>query len=123
MADDTEVCGADAGAVQLVVGKLGMPGAPILRLDLQFAADRANGVAEINQAVIGGKHRFEVSGEVTPTGDAPFGLRVALEGQFPHAGQAARFSAVLTVDVAWVGEGQFEYLQTKVSKVPVKPAG
>ncbi|NGM48864.1 DUF1842 domain-containing protein [Caulobacter sp. 602-2] len=123
MADGSEMCGADASAVQLVVGKLGMPGAPIVRLDLQFAADRANGVAEINQAVIGGKHRFEVSGEVSPTGDAPFGLRVALAGEFPHGGQTARFNAVLSVDEAWVGEGQFDYLQTKVSKVPVKPAG
>ena len=122
MADDIEMCGADAATAQLVVGKLGMPGAPILKLDLQFAADRANGTAEINQAVIGGRHQFEVSGEVEPTGDAPFGLRITLAGEFPHAGQAVRFTAVLTVDDKWVGEGQFEYLQTKVSKVPVKPA-
>ncbi|AYV46884.1 hypothetical protein CFHF_08180 [Caulobacter flavus] len=121
MADDIEMCGADASTAQLVVGRLGMPGAPIVKLDLRFAADRVNGAAEINQAVIGGRHRFEVSGEVAPTGDAPFGLRIALQGEFPHAGQSARFGAVLTVDQAWVGEGQFEYLQTKVSKAPVKP--
>lgn len=121
MADDVEVCGEAAVAAQLVVGRLGMPGAPILRLELQIDGAGVNGVAEINQAVIGGRHRFEVSGEVGP---AEQGRQISLNGQFTPAGQPrADFTAVLSVGDDWSGTGRFDYLQTHVQNVPVKAEG
>ncbi|MFT4253923.1 MAG: DUF1842 domain-containing protein [Caulobacter sp.] len=121
MADDIEVCGETAVAVRLVVGRLGMPGAPILQLELQIDGDGVGGVAEINQAVIGGRHRFDVSGQVAQTEQ---GRQISLSGQFTPAGQPpADFTAVLSVGDDWSGAGRFDYLQTHVQNVPVKAQG
>ena len=115
--------------VKAVIGNVGMPGAPIVNLALtvQAASGHVSGIAEISQAVIGGQHRFPVSGQIYQTGFGPNQQLVALSGEFvysvppPAIGSfLAQFTASLAVDQAWNGWGGFNYLNVHVDKAPVK---
>jgi hypothetical protein len=115
--------------VKAVVGNVGTPGAPIVNLALtvQAASGHVSGIAEISQAIVGGHHRFPVTGQIYQTGFGPNHQLVSLHGEFvysvppPAIGSfLAKFTAALTVDQAWNGFGGFNYLNTHVEKVPVK---
>lgn len=115
--------------VKLEVGNAGTPGAPIVNLALTVDAPSGNvsGIAEISQAVLGGKHRFPVSGHIYHTGFGQDQLLVSLTGKFvysvppPAIGSfLADFKAALAVDRSWNGHGGFDYLNVHVDNVPVK---
>ncbi len=140
MADDvgnlhsqtTEISPVGLYLVKLVVGNVGTPGAPIVSLALTVDAPsgHVSGIAEINQAIIGGQHRFPVQGNIYHTGLGQDQLLVALHGQFvasvppPAIGAfLVQFRAGLVVDKSWNGHGGFDYLNTHVDNVPVKNVG
>ena len=115
--------------VKAVVGNVGMPGAPTvnLALSVQAASGHVAGLAEIVQAIPGGNHRFQVSGQIYQTGFGPNHQLVSLNGEFvysvppPAIGSfIAKFTAALTVDQEWNGSGGFNYVNTHVENVPVK---
>jgi hypothetical protein len=115
--------------VKAVVGNVGTPGAPVVNLALtvQAASGHVSGIAEITQAVLGGNHRFPVSGQIYQTGFGPNHQLVSLSGEFvysvppPAIGSfLAKFTAALSVDQAWNGSGGFNYLNVHVENVPVK---
>lgn len=115
--------------VKAVVGNVGTPGAPVVNLALtvQAASGHVSGIAEITQAIIGGHHRFPVTGQIYQTGFGPNHQLVSLSGEFvysvppPAIGSfLAKFTAALSVDQAWNGSGGFNYLNTHVENVPVK---
>ena len=115
--------------VKAVVGNVGTPGAPTVQLALtvQAASGHVSGIAEINQAIVGGQHRFPVSGQIYQTGLGPNHQLVSLRGEFiysvppPAIGSfLAPFSAALVVDHQWNGHGGFNYLNTHVENAPVK---
>lgn len=118
--------------VKVVVGNVGTPGAPTVNLALtvQAASGHVSGLAEINQAIIGGRHRFPVTGQIYQTGLGPNQQLVALSGEFvysvppPAIGSfLAKFQAGLSVDKSWNGTGGFDYLNVHVENVPVKNLG
>ncbi|MBO9708393.1 MAG: DUF1842 domain-containing protein [Caulobacter sp.] len=115
--------------VKAVVGNVGTPGAPIVNLALtvQAASGHVSGIAEINQAIVGGQHRFPVTGQIYQTGFGPNQQLVSLSGEFvysvppPAIGSfLAKFTAALSVDKDWNGSGGFNYLNVHVEKAPVK---
>ena len=115
--------------VKAVVGNVGTPGAPVVNLALtvQAASGHVSGIAEIAHAVVGGNHRFPVSGQIYQTGFGPNHQLVSLGGEFvysvppPAIGSfLAKFTAALSVDKAWNGSGGFNYLNVHVENVPVK---
>jgi len=115
--------------VKAVVGNVGLPGAPVvnLALSVQAASGHVAGIAEIVQAVPGGNHRFNVTGQIYQTGLGPNHQLVSLRGQFvysvppPAIGSfLADFTAALSVDQQWNGSGGFNYVTTHVENVPVK---
>ncbi|PLR22877.1 hypothetical protein SGCZBJ_17030 [Caulobacter zeae] len=115
--------------VKLEVGNVGTPGAPIVNLALTVDAPSGNvsGIAEISQAIVGGNHRFPVSGHIYQTGFGQAELLVSLTGEFvysvppPAIGSfLAKFKAALVVDKSWNGKGGFDYLNVHVENVPVK---
>ena len=73
--------------VKAVVGNVGTPGAPIVNLALtvQAASGHVSGIAEINQAVVGGQHRFPVTGQIYQTGFGPNQQLVSLSGEFVYS--------------------------------------
>jgi hypothetical protein len=115
--------------VQLIVGNVGMAGAPIVHLTLAIADGVAGGIAEITQAIQGGDHKFPVAGKVYHTGLGKDTLLISLQGEFivcfppPAIGcYLAQFHASLAVDASTcVGKGGFSYGNTHVEDVPVKP--
>lgn len=137
MADDigtlhTQKAAGDAVGlyfVKAVVGNVGQPGAPIVNLALtvQAASGHVSGIAEISQAVLGGNHRFPVTGQIYQTGFGPNHQLVSLSGEFvysvppPAIGSfLAKFTAALSVDAAWNGSGGLNYLNTHIENAPVK---
>ncbi len=117
---------------KLVVGNVGLPGAPIVHLTLALSdSGSVGGVATITQAIAppNGIHTFPVTGKAYHTGLGKDTLLIALEGQFtisappPAIGTfLAQFHASLGVDPStFVGEGGFSYASTHIEKVPVKP--
>jgi hypothetical protein len=116
--------------VKLIVGNVGMPGAPILHLTLAIAGGIVGGLAEITQAIQGpnSDHKFPVTGKVYHTGLGKDTLLISLEGEFlicvppPAIGcYIAKFHSSLALDPStFAGTGGFNYGGTHIENVPAK---
>jgi hypothetical protein len=123
---------SDVKNAALVVGNVGLPGAPIVHLTLAISdSGSVGGMAKITQALQppNDSHIFPVTGKCYHTGLGKDTLLMSLEGEFiicvppPAIGcYLAQFHASLGVaPTTFVGEGGFSYASTHVEKVPVKP--
>jgi len=118
--------------VNLVMGKEGTPGAPILHLSLlvNAASGAVTGHGVQTQAVAAPGNRVEIgniTGQIHGAGFGGVTKLVALQGQavisFPPpaiGSYLAPFAANLGVNNEWSGEGGWTLGTTRVEDVPVK---
>ncbi|MGA7830869.1 MAG: DUF1842 domain-containing protein [Terracidiphilus sp.] len=122
----------DVKNAALVVGNVGLPGAPIVHLTLAISdSGTVGGMAKITQAIAppNDSHTFPVTGKCYHTGLGKDTLLIALEGEFitcfppPAIGCfLTQFHASLAVNPGtFIGEGGFSYANTHVENAPVKP--
>lgn len=120
--------------VNVEVGNVGTPGAPILHLALLVVSGtgKVSGHAMISQAIAppyGEKQINNVTGEIHATGFGSVTKLVSLRGTYyepltpPAIGTLeVPFVATLAVDDAWHGKGGFSCGAVKVENVPVQKA-
>jgi len=118
--------------VQAMAGNMGMPGAPILTLDILVNAVSGSitGHAVQSQAVAPPGNKVDITitkGQLRATGLGQYTKVVYLEGQavisFPPpaiGSYLAPFSAHFAVDNSWDGTGGWSLGSTDVNNVPIK---
>ncbi|MFL6673084.1 MAG: DUF1842 domain-containing protein [Massilia sp.] len=121
--------------IQLIAGNLGLPGAPVLQLDLLYNPEEGNlnGQAIISQTVVPPYGRVvvrHVTGDAHGLGLGGATRAIAVRGEYvqsfppPAIGSyLAQFSATFVTDNNWKGHGSFEFGNQKVMNVPVGPQG
>lgn len=120
--------------VKPLAGNEGMPGAPLLHLELAVYAPtgQITGRGEITQAIAGPESDLRIhgiTGQIHSLGLGEARRVVALRGEYevpfppPAIGESRKpFSAVLVIgEDDWNGKGSFTYGDHKVDDVPVKP--
>lgn len=134
MSTETAPVDALAGVAlhKLTVGRVGVPGAPILHLSLQVGMNHVSGIGSITQAISPPNGYIVISnitGAAYWTGLGPTQILVTLSGTYaqpfgppPLIGEIEqKFSATLTLNNNWSGTGNFSYGGNHVKNVPVVP--
>ncbi|MBW8827858.1 MAG: DUF1842 domain-containing protein [Burkholderiales bacterium] len=123
--------------VHLIAGNQGMPGAPLLNLELLYNAEpnpaSLSGLAVISQAIAPPNSRIvinNVSGFVHGLGLGKVTRVFTLSGEYwqtltpPAIGSVREsFTATFVTDNNWQGEGTFTYGGHCVTGVPIKQLG
>jgi len=121
--------------LNLIAGDLGVPGAPVLNLNLLYnpQAGALTGEAIVTQSVAPPYNLVTVrpvSGPVHGLGVGGATRVFSLSGEYtvsvppPAIGTyLAKFTATFTTDNNWTGHGSFDYGTHTVTNVPVKKRG
>jgi hypothetical protein len=111
--------------VKCLLGKAGLPGAPVASLALLIdpPSHKVTGHVHISQAIQGGDYTGTVEGTIYATGFGNITQVVGLTGSIHPDGPmplVIAFSANLALNGEWDGTGGFNYGNVHVEDVPVK---